>query len=127
MQQQRVREVREVSASSRPDEAERMKPAGGVRRSALILRNSAISMFSSSRFSSASELGEDLHCSRQLTVLKIIICDILFSLMDHTTDFLQGINLLYGDLHSFEAREFQFTNLEKYWREKSDNLCHDNE
>ena len=81
--------MKEVSSSSKPDEVEKMKPLGGVRRSALILRNSTISMFSSSRFSSVSELGEDLQCSRQLTVLKIIICDILFSLIDLTTDFLQ--------------------------------------
>lgn len=81
--------MREVSSASKPDEGEKMKPLGGVRRSALILRNSTLSMFSSSRFSSVSELGEDLHCSRQLTVLKIIICDILFSLADHATDLVQ--------------------------------------
>ena len=118
-QQQRVREVREVSSASKPDEGEKMKPLGGVRRSALILRNSTLSMFSSSRFSSASELElQDLHCSRQLTVLKIIICDILFSLADHVTDLVQGLNLLYGDLHSFEATAFHLTDLENYWREK---------
>ena len=46
-------------------------------------------MFSSSIFSSASEYEEDLNWSRQLVVLKIVIVDIVGSLVDNLTDFIQ--------------------------------------
>ena len=39
----------------------------------------------------SSEFEDDINCTKQLTVLKIIILDIFFSLMDHLTDFLQVI------------------------------------
>ena len=59
-----------------------------VRGPSLVLRSSVLSMFSS-RLSLTSELEEDFNCTKQLTVLKILICDIFFSLADHVTDFIQ--------------------------------------
>ena len=58
-------------------------------RSGLRMRSSTLSMFSSSIFSSASEYEEDLNWSRQLVVLKIVIVDIVGSLVDNLTDFIQ--------------------------------------
>ena len=77
-----------------------------------------------------------MNCTRQLTVLKIIICDILFSLVDNFTDIMQvnfscqsekylriskhfqGLNLLCGDFQLFEAETFHLISRENYWTEK---------
>ena len=57
----------------------------------LKIRSSTLSMLSLSNLSMSSEFEDDINCTKQLTVLKIIILDIFFSLADHLTDFLQVI------------------------------------
>ena len=88
LQQQKVKE--DVSSPS-PDQPQRTKlrHLQTGRRSTLMLRSSTLSMFSSSIFSWTSDYEEDHNCTRQLPVLKIIIFDILFSLVDNFTDLIQ--------------------------------------
>ena len=59
-----------------------------VRGPSLLFRSSVLSMFSS-RLSLASELDEDVNCTKQLTVLKILISDIFLTLLDPITNFVQ--------------------------------------
>ena len=55
----------------------------------LIITSSVLSMFSVSKLSLASDYEEEINCTKQLTVLKILIGDILLSLIDPITDFFQ--------------------------------------
>ena len=55
----------------------------------LIITSSVLSMFSVSKLSLASDYEEEINCTKQLTVLKILIGDILLSLIDPITDFIQ--------------------------------------
>ena len=54
----------------------------------LIITSSVLSMFSVSKLSLASDYEEEINCTKHLTVLKILIGDILLSLIDPVTDFM---------------------------------------
>ena len=54
----------------------------------LIITSSVLSMFSVSKLSLASDYEEEINCTKHLTVLKILIGDILLSLVDPVTDFM---------------------------------------
>ena len=54
----------------------------------LIITSSVLSMFSVSKLSLASDYEEEINCTKHLTVLKILIGDILLSLIDPITDFI---------------------------------------
>ena len=82
LQQYRRRKKRSINV---PENSRKSQPRGP----SLIIRSSVLSMFSVSKLSIASDYEEDINCTKQLTVLKILIGDILFSLVDPFTDFIQ--------------------------------------
>merc|ERR1719153_424649 len=67
---------------------------------------------------------DDLKITTNLTVLKIIFVDIFFSLGDHFTDFLQGFNLMFGDVLTVSMAEWTLdseywgTRWEEHWKQR---------
>ena len=82
---QQYRRRRKDKTINATDNKRKSQPRGP----SLIITSSVLSMFSVSKLSLASEYEEDINCTKQLTVLKILIGDILLSLIDPITDFVQ--------------------------------------
>ena len=70
----------------------------------LIITSSVLSMFSVSKLSLASDYEEEINCTKHLTVLKILIGDILLSLIDPITDFIHV--RIKVTKHNYEAHFF---------------------
>ena len=100
------------------------------------IRSSTLSMLSLSKLSMGSEFEDDVNCTKQFTVLKIIILDIYFSLADHFTDFLQvkanirstltwwflnkAFNLIFGSPVEAGILAWNWASLEDQWYERYD-------
>jgi len=84
------------------------------------LSASAMSLKSnrSSVMSADSDFDDELKLTTHLTVLKIIFVDIFFSLGDHITDFLQGFNLMFGDLLDVSMAAWSLEFLNKHWDQR---------
>eukprot|EP00092_Neocalanus_flemingeri_P000074 GFUD01000076.1.p1 GENE.GFUD01000076.1~~GFUD01000076.1.p1 ORF type:complete len:1104 (-),score=226.04 GFUD01000076.1:19-3330(-) len=70
------------------------------------------------RSSRDSDFDEDLKFTTHLTVLKIIFIDIIFSLGDHITDFLQGFNLMFGDVIEVGVAAWSTEFLYQHWQQR---------
>lgn len=82
---QQYRRKRKDKIINATENKRRSQPRGP----SLIITSSVLSMFSVSKLSLASDYEEEINCTKQLTVLKILIGDILLSLIDPITDFFQ--------------------------------------